>query len=152
MYFRILVTGSRDFADLVLLSWHLGLHTGTGLAHGRPVVVVHGDCLTGADRLADQIARQHNILTEPHPASWHAPCQLSCKPGHRRTRNHSTYCPAAGNYRNQEMVDSGADICLAFLWPGAGNIGTRDCMNRAQLAGIPVLEHWGRTATTMRIG
>lgn len=56
-----------------------------------------------------------------------------------------------GPVRNQQMVDSGADLCLAY--PSAGSKGTYDCANKAKKAGIPTfilvnssddaeLEHW----------
>jgi endonuclease YncB( thermonuclease family) len=46
------------------------------------------------------------------------------------------YGRAAGFIRNGEMVAEGADICLAF--PYGMSPGTRDCIARAQAAGIPV--------------
>jgi coenzyme F420-reducing hydrogenase gamma subunit len=58
--------------------------------------------------------------------------------GHRNVKNGRDYCTAAGNYRNQEMVDAGADICLAFYQPGAACIGTSDCVRRCTRAGITV--------------
>jgi hypothetical protein len=42
----------------------------------------------------------------------------------------------AGPIRNQEMVDAGADLCLAF-WDGNSS-GTLDCIKKAVKAGIPV--------------
>ena len=58
---------------------------------------------------------------ETHPADW------------------STHGRAAGPIRNQQMVDRGADICLAF--PTSSSIGTWDCVRRAKAAGIPVEIH-----------
>lgn len=48
-----------------------------------------------------------------------------------------TYCPMAGLYRNQEMVDLGADVVLAFQRNGSR--GTQDCMDRARRAGLTVV-------------
>ena len=36
------------------------------------------------------------------------------------------------------MVNQGADMCLAFLQPGARNEGTKGCIRFAEAAGIPV--------------
>jgi hypothetical protein len=134
---RILVTGNRRFGDydlaltaLSAVRWEFGPH----------FTVVYGDA-PGADRLLAEMAEERGLGTEAHPAEWAAPCQPDCRPGHRRTRRDGTnYCPAAGNYRNQAMVDLGADLVLAFLVEPRISpcTGTRDCIRRAEAAGIPV--------------
>lgn len=134
---RILVTGSRKFADhevaltaLSAVRWEFG----------PDFVVVHGGA-DGADRLLAEMAEARGIETEAHAADWPGPCRDTCRPGHRRKRRDgSTYCPAAGDYRNQAMVDLGADLMLAFLvTPSVSPCkGTRDCARRAKAAGIPV--------------
>lgn len=92
-------------------------------AQGFPCVLVHGDCPTGVDRIAKLWSRSPfgKVTEEAHPAQW------------------KTMGSAAGPLRNQEMVDAGADICLAF--PLGESPGTRDCMRRARKAGIPVIEY-----------
>lgn len=133
---RILVTGSRKYQYRSVLSARLA-----DAAAGVPpdqVTVVHGNN-GNADMMADGEARAMMFHVEPHDADWTGPCRSSCKPGHRERRKDGTeYCPAAGNYRNQEMVDAGADVCLAFYQPHAANIGTNDCVNRCLRAGIKV--------------
>jgi len=134
---RILITGSRKFCDydialtaLSAVRWEFGPH----------FVVVHGDA-DGADRLLAEMAEARGVETEAHAADWAGPCRDTCKPGHRRRRRDgSTYCPAAGGYRNQGMVDLGADLMLAFLVPPSVSpcTGTRDAARRAKAAGIPV--------------
>jgi hypothetical protein len=138
--YRILVTGSREFDAAPLLAYRLGLAVGYGLTRGMQVTVMHGACDTGADKLADGLARAHEGITvDPRPAGWKAPCRPECKPGHRKTRRDgSDYCPAAGNYRNQEMVDTHPDVVLAFYKRGAANIGTSDCVRRAKASAILV--------------
>ena len=70
-----------------------------------------------------------------YPADWRGMCQPTCKPGHRKPgRDGTTYCPAAGNYRNQGMAMAGADLCLAF----PGGKGTADMVTRAKKFNIPV--------------
>jgi hypothetical protein len=132
---RILVTGSREFGDLAAVRRTLAEVT-TG--RRRPHTVVHG-AARGADHLAGVAARLAGWTVEGHAAAWSAPCLPDCRPGCRRTRRDgTTYCSAAGHYRNQHMVDLGADVCVAFFQEGARNSGTRDCVARAKTAGIPV--------------
>lgn len=111
---RILVTGSRNWTDRDAI--YMALATYTFLPG---TVIVHGACPTGADAIAGEWARETiGFFEEAHPADW------------------STHGKAAGPKRNQAMVDLGADICLAF--PLGDSRGTRDCMRRAEAAGIPV--------------
>lgn len=134
--YRVIVTGSRAYR---------GSDVGREISllvmeHGENLVVVHGDCPSGADKLASIACRALGIREEPHPAGWHAPCRPECKPGHRRREPGGlTKCPAAGPYRNQEMVDAGASLTLAFFAEGEPNRGTLDCVRRAIAAGIPVM-------------
>lgn len=91
---RIIVTGSRDWTDRDLI-WHELNQRATSNA-----VIVHGDCPTGADRMAkDWIKTQPDIIEEAHPADW------------------KRYGRRAGPIRNREMVELNADICLAFIGP-----------------------------------
>lgn len=126
---RILVTGSRYWNDAVAINRELVF-----AADGRPVTVVHGDCPTGADYLAGIVAAQYPGWTEEkHPAHW------------------GKYGKAAGPIRNQEMVDAGADVCLAFIPVDItaqlpSSRGTLDCVRRAEAAGIPVTRVRGRKA------
>lgn len=127
---RILVTGSRDWTDrdavyhaLNQICEERGLNYipdehGNTMPDPSKVTVVHGACPTGADIIADDWCISADFLAERHPADW------------------GTHGKAAGPIRNQEMVDLGADICLAF--PLGASRGTRDCMRRAEAAGIPV--------------
>ena len=117
---RILVTGSRDWDDTLRISvalynaWkRLGFHKGATL--------VHGDA-PGADTIARDIWRDNGLIDEPHPADW-------------------SQGKSAGPRRNQQMVDLGADLCLAF--PKGKSAGTRHCIRAAQQAGIATLIHEG---------
>lgn len=89
---RILVTGSRDWTDRAFM-WDV-------LNKVSPVnaVIIHGACPTGADKAADEwVACQPDITVERYPADW------------------EKYGKRAGFIRNSEMVNLGADICLAFI-------------------------------------
>lgn len=115
---RILVTGSRNWADRdVVFETLMDVLAERG--HPADMVLVHGACPTGADKMADEIwCGFLGYRVERHPAEW------------------SQFGRAAGPRRNQEMVDAGADLCVAFLMPGSR--GTADCVKRAEAAGIPV--------------
>lgn len=124
---RILLTGSRHWSDVEQLAVKLVdaiEWTGPG-----PRTLVHGGCRTGADKIADNLWRQWMVddprltLPEVYPAKW------------RDGRS-------AGPVRNSWMVAQGADICLAF--PIGLSRGTRDCLMKAQRAGIPTYVFEGR--------
>lgn len=113
---RILITGSRDWADRNTINtvlsrtwWQLGRDFNTVLVHGAA---------RGADTIAAELWAEQGLPTEAHPADWRA------------------WGKRAGTLRNELMVDLGADICLAF--PMSGSVGTRHCMRIAEAAGIPV--------------
>lgn len=121
---RVLVTGSRQWTDVEAVYQSLFRERITTVGMGsRGMIVVHGACPTGADAIADAWAEAARttakVQVERHPADW------------------ATHGKAAGMIRNQEMVNLGADICLAF--PLRDSRGTTDCMRRAMAAGIPVL-------------
>jgi hypothetical protein len=146
--YRILVTGSRDWADLPLLRDEL-MAAVRELGEER-VVIVHGKCdprdpqtreavpwaaaerlrledqrhLLGADWYADRIAGTRGIWLERHPAKW------------------AEHGKAAGPRRNAEMVALGASVCLAFIRDGSK--GATHCAAVAEKAGIPVRRYgWG---------
>lgn len=113
MTIRILVTGSRDWDNRVLISRQVFGYINKTCPmlldeHGHPdrrdtsdVVIVHGDCPKGADALVESFARGcvPPIKTEPHPADW------------------AKWKRRAGIVRNAQMVNLGADVCFAFINP-----------------------------------
>lgn len=105
---RVIVTGSREWTNKHEMRRVLG-----GLPLGS--TVVHGGA-RGADSIADEVARELGLEVEVFPADW------------------EQYGKRAGHIRNQQMVDAGADYCLAFPLPGSR--GTYDMMERAERAGI----------------
>jgi len=58
----------------------------------------------------------------------------------------------AGPARNREMVESGADLCIALHRTLETSRGTRDCIKQALAAGIPVWLIDGDEAVPRRIG
>jgi hypothetical protein len=95
---RILITGSRGWTDegaingALWLAWHdLGGSKGV-------VTLVSGACPDGADALCEKVWAEYapKQPIERHPADW-------------------SQGRSAGFKRNAEMVDLGADLCLAFI-------------------------------------
>jgi hypothetical protein len=118
---RVLVTGSRDWRKRRIVYGALSRIV-TSMGQGR-LVVVHGKCPTGADAIADEWAKVvWAAEPEPHRAEW------------------EKYGKPAGFIRNQEMVDLGADVCLAFIRNGSK--GATHCADRAEKAGIPVERYY----------
>ncbi len=118
---RVIVTGSRAWADEAAVRSAL---TAAWRRAGQPLVVVHGACPTGADRIASDWAREHEtagITEERHPADW------------------GRLGRSAGPIRNALMARAGADQALAF--PLGASVGTRQAMRCAQAHGIPVIDH-----------
>jgi len=115
--YRILVTGSRDWRDELVIVGALQ-DLAAEHPHDGELVLVHGACPTGADLIAHDWAVKHGCLIEAHPAAWWK------------------YGRVAGPRRNKEMVDAGADICLAFIKDKSR--GATHCADLAERAGIPV--------------
>lgn len=91
------------------------------LSQAKRLVVVHGDCPSGADRIARSWSYDAGVYDERHPARW---------------RPNGIYNPQAGLLRNRRMVERGADICLAFIKDGSR--GASHCARLAEEAGILV--------------
>lgn len=105
---RLLVSGSRYLTDISLVEQEI-------LAL-QPSVIIHGGC-TGADLLAEKVAKKHSIPTEVYLPDWRMG-------------------KSAGPIRNQKMIDSGRpDTALLFL--SEGSRGTLDMLNRVIKHGIP---------------
>lgn len=107
---RVIVCGGRDYADRATVAGILGL-----LRDG--ITIVHG-AATGADTLAAEEAERWGVEVEPHPADW------------------TRHGKAAGPIRNQQMLNTGADLVIAF----PGGRGTAHMVRIAREAGVPVME------------
>lgn len=84
-----------------------------------PVTIIHG-AARGADTIADICAQLLGYEIERYPANWDE---------HGR---------AAGPIRNQEMLDTGIDLCIAFHYDLSNSKGTANMIRRCERAGIPV--------------
>jgi hypothetical protein len=108
----VVVKPERDFIHAVLTAVAGYDEDGSP----RPLKIIHGDCPTGADRVAQAWADKHMMPFKRFPAKW------------------DEFGKAAGPKRNQQMADFGANFCIAF----PGGAGTKDMVTRADEAGIPV--------------
>jgi hypothetical protein len=87
------------------------------------IVVVHG-AAPGVDKLSEVVAQGEGFRTEAHAANW------------------GVHGKGAGPIRNQEMVDLGASLVVAFPAIGSkGKGGTWDLIHRAVDAGLEVHIH-----------
>ena len=115
---RVLVCGGRNYDRADIVEAVLDRYVGEA-GPNSPLwpCIVHG-AAPGADTLADDWANLRDVLIEPHPADW------------------AVHGRAAGPIRNQEMLDSGIDLVIAF----PGGRGTADMVRRARAAGVKVIE------------
>ncbi|MGW2740670.1 SLOG family protein [Streptomyces sp. NPDC001288] len=136
--YRILITGSRTWTDRTAVWQAIATAALTNAPQNAEIIVVHGACKEGADAHAAawinaaRAANRRPVDGDPHPANW---------------RPNGVRDNGAGYRRNAEMVDAGADICLAFVDPCAkpncpkpkphGSHGTSHCADLAEAAGIP---------------
>ena len=120
---RILVTGSRDWEQRAELERALlDARLDSSLISDDPPTLVSGACPTGADRMAEEFAASAGWTVERHPADW------------------KTHGRKAGPIRNREMVNAGADLCLAFIRNGSR--GATMTADLAERAGIKVLRYF----------
>jgi hypothetical protein len=112
---RILITGSRDWEDVGAVEQAM-VKAALGVQYEQ-VTLVSGNCPTGADRIAEDVAMNLGMSVERHPARW------------------DVLGKRAGFVRNVEMVSTGADVCLAFCRNNSR--GTRMTIELARKAGIP---------------
>ncbi|HET7640132.1 MAG TPA: SLOG family protein [Ktedonobacteraceae bacterium] len=108
------MTGSRTWDRPLPIAVALLVHSG-----GREdVTLIHGGA-RGADQLAGECAAAFGWDVEVWVPQW------------------EEYGKSAGYIRNQEMVDEGADLCIAFIRDNSR--GTAHCGLAAEKAGIPTI-------------
>jgi hypothetical protein len=118
--YRLLVTGSRTWDDVAAV--HAALDAARAV-HLR-LVVVHGDCLDGADAIAKAWAEARGVPHEP----WAVTPEVWRRVGR-----------GAGPQRNAAMVASRPAECVAFIRDASR--GATGCAELAERAGIPTTRH-----------
>jgi hypothetical protein len=113
---RILITGDRHWRCEELAE---AVVNRLIARYGPDLVIIHGG-VPGVDNAFAIACRELGITAEPHVADWKGLGNI------------------AGPARNREMVESGADLCIAFHRTLERSKGTKDCVRQALAAGIPV--------------
>jgi len=119
---KILVCGSRFWKDIETIADVLSTFS-------PDTTVVHGAC-RGADFIAGEVSKQLGFTVRPYPANWNR-----FKVKHKNP---------AGIIRNQEMLDKEHRyddpiiLCIAFHDDLERSAGTKDMVERASRAAIPV--------------
>lgn len=163
----ILVTGSRAWTDVWAVKDALDGAVADAVADGvTELIVRHGACYPRVDpatgrrphQSADYIAhlwiarfgpeQPITITEQERPADWTARCRPTCdskvrrgkrQRDHRRIRGDGvSICPAAGVYRNDDMVRERPQPHTAYAFILDNSPGTRDCVTRLREFSIPV--------------
>jgi hypothetical protein len=113
---RILVTGDRHSACNALAE---RIVERLIERYGRDIVIVNCGA-PGVDWAFSKACREMGVRSEVHTAAWR------------------TLGNVAGPARNREMVQAGADLCVAFHRTIETSKGTKDCIRQALAAGIEV--------------
>ena len=106
---RVVVAGGRSYPDRDRLREILSARFQPG------DILVSGACSTGADKMAEEWARDHGVPVERHPADWNA------------------HGSAAGPIRNRQMAEA-AGLLIAF----PGGRGTANMIEEARKRGVEV--------------
>lgn len=114
----VLVCGSRDYRDKIRLYNELN----RVFSDDKYSDMLTGGA-TGADRLAEDFAREHGIPCLSIPADW------------------TKYGKIAGPIRNSEMIARKPLLVVAFSSQATLTAGTADTVRKARACGIPVEEY-----------
>lgn len=110
--FRVIIAGSRDFDDYLLLQDHADYM----LSRQEDIEIVSGGA-SGADALGERYAKDRGYKLKIFPADW------------------AKYGRRAGPIRNREMAEY-ADALLAY-WDGKSR-GTKNMIEEARARGLKV--------------
>lgn len=115
---RVLICGSRNWKDEdIIPEYRIETYIKTLPLN---TVIIHG-AAPGADMVADRIARERGHTVIEFKANW------------------DLYGDSAGPIRNQKMLDVGKpDRVAAFHEDIQNSTGTRDMIDRARKAGLPI--------------
>lgn len=138
---RILVTGSRAWADTNLIRQALRSVVMSLGVPTREITLVHGGA-SGADRMAGQAAHRMGMQVEVHEADWRR-CTDDCIHDLKAAKR---YCPDAGYRRNAKMVATMPPGSLVLAFAASVPSGTSGCAQVARRCGLTVVD-WGLDTT-----
>jgi len=127
---RILVAGDRFWTCPKLA---MSIVRRLVARYGPGITIIHGGA-PGVDNSFASACRDLGISAEPRVADWKGLGNI------------------AGPVRNKEMVDSGADLCIALHRSIARSKGTKNCVCHALNAGIPTYLIEDERAIPRRLG
>lgn len=109
---RVLVTGSDQWTDMHMLTRELDrVDPAATLVYQHRVHTAPGNA-------AAALWEAQGRRIEAHPVDWHAPCRRE-ECGHHRRRydpnTRRTWCPSAATRCYRHIIDTGLDMCLAFV-------------------------------------
>lgn len=131
----IMVTGSRNWKreiaeDYALITRGMGIEIKSLVDQGATEITVRQGGAKGADAMVVEFVNKIERTLLSHGVK----IRLKSYPP-----NFAKYgAPAAYHVRNQQMVDDGADVCVAFLKAGEANRGSLSTIAKARAAGIKV--------------
>ena len=128
MRYGVAFTGSRSWVDMRPIRKCIEQLQRRCSIRGQSLVIIHGACPSGVDKLVDIYARRQDLVIDPHPAEW------------------DRYGKAAGSIRNRTMLERSApDLLIAFFNPRdldkKKSTGTLDCIKSALNLSIPIEFH-----------
>jgi hypothetical protein len=119
---RVLICGSRGWKDPSPINAIVAGLDVLAEGRGETLTIIHGNARSGADHLADQVARDWGAEVIREDADW------------------GRYKAGAGPIRNQKMLDEHKpEVVWAFRSSGKSN-GTDDMIAKAKAAGVPVFK------------
>ena len=113
MEFRVIIAGSRAFADYNLLKSKCDFYLQRKLLDPNTEVIVISGGASGADTLGEKYAKERNLRVERYNADW------------------KKYGKSAGYRRNKQMAEVG-NALIAFRSGYAENKGTDNMINVAR--------------------
>lgn len=110
---RLLITGSRTWVDVATIKDALERYK----AQFPNPMLISGNCSTGADAIAETLAKRMGYAIELYPARW------------------NLYGKSAGFRRNALMVSKDITHCFAFIRNNSA--GATHCLGLVNAANIP---------------
>ena len=118
---RVLITGSRTWSHRQFIWEQFREMLRRYPVDPHDITVISGTA-AGADVICESVAEAYGMTVERHPANW------------------GQYGKRAGFIRNDEMVRTGADLCLAFIRDNSK--GATMCADLAEAAGIQTVRFY----------